>query len=35
MSYSSQKTSEEQLEDLKHRLIVRAIDIASESLMER
>lgn len=35
MRPSSHLTAEEQLEDLKHRLIVRAIEIASDSLMER
>ena len=35
MRPSSRQTAEEQLEDLKHRLIVRAIEVASETLMER
>jgi hypothetical protein len=35
MMPSSQRTAEEQFEDMKHRLIVRAIELASDSLMER
>jgi hypothetical protein len=35
MRRSSQMSPEEQWEDVKHRLIVRAIELASEALMER
>lgn len=35
MRRSSQVSDEEQWEDVKHRLIVRAIEMASETMMER